>query len=35
MVDSYNTLLEAAKAQDRVVNQLIDSYNAKLRSYGR
>ena len=34
-VDAYNSLLESVRVQNRVVNQLIDSYNAKLRQDGR
>ena len=34
-VDSYNALLEKARAQDRLVNQMVENYNAKLRKYGR
>jgi hypothetical protein len=32
-VDAHNDLLEKARAQDRLVNQLVDSYNEKLRKY--
>jgi hypothetical protein len=34
-VDSYNALLEKARAQDRIVNQMVEDYNAKLRKYGQ
>ena len=34
-VDTYNGLLERARAQNRLVNQLVESYNEKLRKYGR
>ena len=34
-VDAYNSLLERVRAQNRLVNQLVDSYNEKLRKYGR
>jgi hypothetical protein len=34
-VAAYNSLVEKVRVQDRVVNNLIESYNAKLRKYGR
>jgi len=34
-VDSYNALLEKAHAQDRLVNQMVENYNAKLQKYDR
>jgi hypothetical protein len=34
-VDTYNGLVERAQAQNRLVNQLVESYNEKLRKYGR
>ncbi len=34
-VDEYNNLLEKARAQTVLVNQLVDRYNQKLRQYGR
>ncbi|MGA2092277.1 MAG: tetratricopeptide repeat protein [Sedimentisphaerales bacterium] len=34
-VDTYNSLLERVRAQNRLVNQLVESYNNKLRQYGR
>lgn len=34
-VNAYNSLLERVRAQNRRVNQLVDSYNEKLRRYGR
>ena len=34
-VDTYNGLLERARAQNRLVNQLVERYNEKLRKYGR
>jgi len=34
-VDTYNDLLERARSQNRLVNQLVDSYNNKLRQHGR
>lgn len=34
-VDAYNNLLERVRAQDRLVNQLVESYNEKLRQHGR
>lgn len=34
-VHTYNNLLEKAKSQNRLVNQLVESYNDKLRQYGR
>jgi tetratricopeptide (TPR) repeat protein len=34
-IDRYNGLLEDVRAQERLVNQMIDNYNSKLRRYGR
>jgi len=34
-VNTYNGLLERARAQNRLVNQLVESYNKKLRQHGR
>lgn len=34
-VQSYNTLIEKLRTQERLVNTLVESYNAKLRKYGR
>ena len=34
-VGEYNALLERARSQRAILNQMIDSYNAKLQSYGR
>jgi hypothetical protein len=34
-VDAYNNLLERVRAQNRLVNQLVESYNEKLRQHGR
>ena len=34
-VDAYNGLLERVRAQNRLVNQMVDSYNEKLRNNGR
>jgi hypothetical protein len=34
-VDAYNGLLERVRAQNRLVNQLVESYNEKLRTNGR
>lgn len=34
-VNAYNSLLERVRAQNRRVNQLVDSYNEKLRRHGR
>jgi hypothetical protein len=30
-VDTYNRLLEEARAQERLVNQLVENYNDKIR----
>jgi len=34
-VDTYNVLLERVRAQNRLVNKLVESYNEKLRQHGR
>lgn len=34
-IDRYNALLEELRVQERLVNQMIDDYNSKLRRYGR
>ncbi len=34
-IDTYNGLLERVRAQNRLVNQLVESYNEKLRQHGR
>ena len=34
-VNRYNSMLEQAKEQNRLVNQMVDNYNAKLRRSGR
>ncbi|MDC0294613.1 hypothetical protein OAK98_04375 [Mariniblastus sp.] len=34
-VSAYNSLLERVRGQNRRVNQLVDSYNEKLRSSGQ
>ena len=34
-VQSHNTLIEKLRTQERLVNTLVESYNAKLRKYGR
>jgi tetratricopeptide (TPR) repeat protein len=34
-VETYNGLAERVQAQDRIVNQMIDSYNEKLQRHGR
>ncbi|MBN2594853.1 MAG: tetratricopeptide repeat protein [Sedimentisphaerales bacterium] len=34
-VERYNTMLEKARAQNRKLNQMIDSYNKKLQKHGR
>ncbi len=34
-VNDYNVKVEQLQAQNRRINQLVDSYNAKLRQYGR
>jgi len=34
-VDAYNGLLERVRSQNRLVNQLVESYNEKLRKHGR
>lgn len=34
-VDTYNGLLKRVRAQNRLVNQLIESYNEKLQNHGR
>ena len=34
-VDAYNGLVERARAQNRLVNKMVDSYNEKLRNNGR
>jgi tetratricopeptide (TPR) repeat protein len=34
-VNSYNSLLESMRAQQRVVNQMVANYNEQLRKYGR
>ena len=34
-VDTYNGLLERVRAQNHLVNQLVESYNKKLRKHGR
>ena len=34
-VDTYNNLLERTRSQNRLVNQLVENYNNKLRQYGR
>jgi hypothetical protein len=34
-VDSYNSLLQQARSQQQVVNQMVDAYNAKLNRYSQ
>lgn len=34
-VDTYNGLLKEVLGQERLVNQMVTSYNDKLRKYGR
>ena len=34
-VDSYNDLLEKARAQNRSINQLVDDFNGKLQQRRR
>ena len=34
-VDAYNMLLEQVRAQERLVNRMVELYNAKLEQYGR
>jgi hypothetical protein len=34
-VDAYNSLLERVRAQERLVNRMVELYNAKLEQYGR
>ncbi len=34
-IESYDALISLAKEQERVVNQLVNDYNEKLRRYGR
>ena len=34
-VSQHNSLLEQARAQDRLVNQMVADYNAKLQRHGR
>ena len=34
-VHTYNGLVERVRAQNRLVNQLVESYNAKLQNNGR
>jgi tetratricopeptide (TPR) repeat protein len=34
-VNTYNTLVERLRTQNRLVNQMVADYNAKLRKYGR
>jgi len=34
-VSQHNSLLEQARAQDRLVNQMVADYNAKLQRYAR
>ena len=34
-VNAYNALLEKVRIQDRLVNQMVDNYNTKLRNYDK
>lgn len=34
-VDRYNSMLELARQQDRMLNTMVDGYNEKVRRYGR
>jgi hypothetical protein len=34
-VDSHNALVGKVRAQNRLVNQMVENYNAKLRKYDR
>ncbi|RJP42526.1 MAG: hypothetical protein C4547_00335 [Phycisphaerales bacterium] len=34
-IDRHNALLEDLRAQERLVNQMVDDFNSKLRRYGR